>query len=167
MIARELDLAAEQRRRENEVQKADVIGEFLNSALILPEKASSPSPPLDPGLKAFPAAKPLPTPASVYATAVGHLSNLTAATSAAILDLRSFRAPIPGRSPMQERPHARRDTLSGGEVTIREKLYLLGSTGDVPWEEIMRKDELLSAVGDTILEYFMVSFVFAASTTAR
>lgn len=128
MIARELTLGHEQRRRDAEIRQSDFLGSFLNSAIVLPDKAQATKTPttsaptnLDAGPSSLdnPRFPPIPSanasPAThavfapvlasgigstaTFALAAEKLNALTDAESTAIFDLRSFRAPVSQDSP--------------------------------------------------------------------
>lgn len=188
MIARELTLGHEQRRRDAEIRQSDFIGDFLNSALVFPDKAllpktppaaasSHPNPdpstpvnprfPSVPGVNASPATHAIfaPTissghsPTSTFSLATEKLTDLTDAESAAIFDLRSFRAPCLQTSPELQAGEQRRkrNASFSRDLDGQGKLYLMGSSGNVDWEEIAGKEQLLGVVNDALTEYDAVS----------
>lgn len=187
MIARELTLGHEQRRRDAEIRQSDFLGSFLNSALVLPDKALLPKTPpssapthLDPrpstpdnprfpsvpGANASPATHAIfaPTlssgisPTTTFTLATEQLNALTDAESAAIFDLRSFCAPISQDSPeLEGQQQIRRNASFSRDLGGQGKLYLMGSSGNVDWGEIAGKEQLLGVVTDALTEYDAVS----------
>lgn len=183
MIARELTLGHEQRRRETETKQSNFLGEFLNTAIILPDKATAestrsrttnlqpstsdnPSVPSAPGAKASPATQavlaptlpPTTAPETTFNVAASNLKDLTSATSSAIIDLRSFRSPVfdDDRKSPSAPPQQRQ---SNGDLGGRGKLYLIGHAGGVKWEDVMAQESLMDAVADVLTEYHAVSGV--------
>ncbi|ORY74544.1 hypothetical protein BCR35DRAFT_306686 [Leucosporidium creatinivorum] len=185
MIARELTLGHEQRRRDAETRQSDFLGTFLNSALVLPDKAPAttaqtpsappqpnlhPSTPDNPRFPSVPGANASPathaifapiialgdSPTTTFALAAEKLHGLTDAESAAIFDLRSFRAPISQDSPelhAEAQQQRRRNASFSRDLGGQGKLYLMGSSGNVDWEGIAGKEQLLGVVNDALTEY--------------
>lgn len=191
MIAREFDLGREQQRRSTELQQSTFLGTLLEDTLVRPLDA-----PVTPVAPSTTAVRNADGNSATSLTASLQLAahrfpQLTGAHSAAILDLRSYRAPhrrpdsragpTIGRTAPPIAPKANATPLSTSlgdafqksamenetlfkDPNAKGKVYALAHCGNVSWNEILADQERLSlAVSETLVAYYDVNLVYPDS----
>lgn len=164
MIAREFELGFEQRRRITESEQTDFLAKFLDTTLVQAPIVVEPT-------KAAPTTEALrgrhgQVPQSFH-PATEELRRLCGAHSAALLDLRCFRAPsshtpkspasssIPS-SPKDEEKSKVFRPFQVGKGTIA----LLGNAGDIDWSEIVEDERVNDVVASTLRLFYAVRLLF-------
>lgn len=165
-----VQLGFEQIRRDTEGSQLEYLGSFLSSYLVYPspdEVSAQRRPPTPPTPR-----HGAPTTAQVPPDDASHsskafndtarqLRKLTGAHSAAILDLRSFRAPMARRT---------RDAHSGGKAwdvrwgnafadnrLAEGSIFLMGKDGEGDWEAALAEKGFNAVISASLLSYHAVS----------
>lgn len=108
-------------------------------------------------MAAFPEPPPiLSAPVTTFERAALQLRKLTTATASAILDLREFRGPRPGRAGSDRAWRGGARTALPKGLDSRGRVNLLGSSGGINWVELVAQEETLAAVASALSEYYEV-----------
>ncbi len=104
----------------------------------------------------------LPPPPAQFQIPTETLCGLTGASSAAILDVRAYRCPMPPpprapngapASPVAERrPQVAKTVIDGGAANGSQlgKIYLMGEAGRVDWTQLLKEEH--AKVGATVID---------------
>ncbi|KAM0753373.1 hypothetical protein T439DRAFT_379064 [Meredithblackwellia eburnea MCA 4105] len=93
---------------------------------------------------------------AVFLNATEQLRTLTGGSSAAVLDIRSLRAPKPAsRYLPRERPKTPTSSSTGDKFrTGSGTVTLIGSAGNVDWDKVVAREEISDIVCSYVEEYY-------------
>ncbi|KAM0745676.1 hypothetical protein T439DRAFT_330489 [Meredithblackwellia eburnea MCA 4105] len=165
-VAREFQLGFEQIRRNTESRQVEFLGEFLSTSLVSPSPHEATTPPHSPRTKRAPTTSALETDDlshpryHSFSGTARQLRQLTDASSAVILDLRSYSAPVAPRS----RESSANSQTSGwdgrwgnafadyrlGDGTI----FVMGSDGPADWKATVSSEGFGGYVSKFLAHYY-------------